>query len=387
MSEMKTSKAKGVLIVTPFFPPNMGGVETYADALTEGLSKLGYTVYVHTYSPITTRNVKWKKYEEYKKNVYVYRYPWVGKDLFSRFERFPVLQFMYLTPVLLIRTLPWVMFNRSKFNVIHCFGLNSALIGVLFKKTFKKRLVVTIHAVYERGAGSLFAKATAFVLNKVDKSLSLSDASVKELESYGVSNEVLARFRHWIYLDLFKPLNKAEIRREMKIQNKFTVIFVGRLLKKKGVRVLCKVAKQLRKINFIFIGAGPEEKYLKKASTNIKNINFVGMVPNKELYKYYNCADIFCIPSQYEEGFGIVIMEAVACGLPVVGAKKGGIPEALDESVSILVPPTAEKIKEVIHKLHKDNSLYEKLASKCRDYALRNFSEENINLITKWYKQ
>ena len=109
------------------------------------------------------------------------------------------------------------------------------------------------------------------------------------------------------------------------------------------------------------------------------------MVPNHELYKFYNVADLFCIPSQYEEGFGRVVLEAVACGLPVVGSNKGAIPEALNEEVSILVDPNAENLEGAIRKLYLDKEYYEKISSNCRRYAEENYSEKNIKLITRYY--
>ena len=148
---------------------------------------------------------------------------------------------------------------------------------------------------------------------------------------------------------------------------------------------MCEIAKDLKDVNFIFIGTGPEEEYIKDQAESESNIKFVGFVKNKLLYKYYSVADIFCIPSQYEEGFGRVVMEAVACGCPVVGSNKGGIPEALGEGVSILVEPAKENIKEVIEELYENREKYINLKNNCRNYAEKNFSEENTNLITKYY--
>jgi glycosyltransferase involved in cell wall biosynthesis len=379
------TKVKGVLILTPFFPPNVGGVETYSEVLTSGLSKNGYTVYVHTYSPITTENVTWKRREERYKNVYVHRYAWLGWNLFHKLEQKPAIEFLYITPYLFVRTFLWLLVNSRKISTIHCFGLNSAFMGVIFKKLFKKRLIVTIHAVYERNPQSTFAKSTAYVLNKVDKALTLSDAASRELTTFGVHADRLARFHHWVNLDMFKPRDKNIIRKELGLEEKFTVLFVGRLLRKKGTHELCEAAINLKDVNFIFVGIGAEEQYLREMAAKYANIKFVGMIPNSEVYKYYNCADVFTIPSQYEEGYGRVIMEAVASGLPVVGANKGGIPEALDSTVSILVDPTAKNLEEAIKKLYTDRDLFMRMSLNCREYAKKNFSEENISLITKWY--
>ena len=376
---------KGVLILTPFFSPNIGGVETHLDDLVNGLDKGGYKVYVQTYSPITTEGVAWKSYEKRGNSIGIKRYKWFGRNLFHKVEKFPFVDFIYITPYLFLRTFIWLLFNKKKIDVIHAQGFNAAFMGAVFKGVFKKKLIVSTHAIYEIDKNSNTAKRIVRVLNKADKVLCLSKGSYNELISFGLSEKKLDIFKYWIDLEVFKPYKNNEFRDELGIKNVFTVLFVGRLIDKKGIRVLCEVAKEIPDMNFVFIGTGPDEDYLKEQEKKNRNIKFVGFVRNDLLYKYYNSSDVFCIPSQYEEGFGRVVMEAVACGLPVVGSNKGGIPEALDSSVSILIEPTVENLKREIEELYRNKDRYFKLKNNCRSYAERNFSEKNIELITKYY--
>jgi glycosyltransferase involved in cell wall biosynthesis len=378
-------KNKGILILTPFFSPNIGGVETHFDDLIMALDRRGYFVYVKTYSPITTSGVIWKAYEKLGNNIFIQRYRWFGKNLFHKLEKFPLFDFLYITPYLFVRTFIWLLFNKEKIDVIHAQGFNAAWMGVIFKKLFKKRLIVSTHAIYEIDKNSKTAKRIISILNNADKVLMLSRGSYDELTSFGLDKEKVDLYKYWINLEKFKPLNKIDLRKELNIKNNFTVLFVGRLIEKKGIRILIDVAKKISDINFIFIGNGPEESFLKSREKEMNNVRFIGAVPNSELYKYYNIADIFCIPSQYEEGFGRVVIEAVACGLPVVGSNKGGIPEALDETVSILIDPNVDNITQAISELYNHKEKYLKLANNTRSYAEKNFSEENINLITKYY--
>ena len=104
------------------------------------------------------------------------------------------------------------------------------------------------------------------------------------------------------------------------------------------------------------MGNGPLESFVKKESSRTKNLIFLGSVDYIDLHKYYNLADVLCIPSQYEEGYGRVAMEAVACGLPVVGSNKGGIPEAVSEEVSILADPTVDNLEKIILRLYQNPS-------------------------------
>jgi glycosyltransferase involved in cell wall biosynthesis len=376
---------KGILILTPFFSPNIGGVETHLDDLVNGLDKRGYKVYVQTYSPITTEGVPWKPREKRGNAVEIRRYSWFGKNLFHKVEKLPFIDFIYITPYLFLRTFIWLLSNKNNIDVIHAQGFNAASIGVVFKKIFRKKLIVSTHAIYEIDKNSKMAKRIVKVLNGADKILCLSEGSYRELISFGLRESKLDIFKYWVDLEIFKPYKNNEFRKELGIKDGFIVLFVGRVMEKKGVRVLCEVAQKLPEVNFVFVGTGPDEDYLKEQEKSNDNIKFMGFVRNNLLYKYYNASDVFCIPSQYEEGFGRVVMEAVSCGLPVVGSNKGGIPEALDASVSILIEPTAENLKNAIEGLYRDNNRYLELKSNCRSYAEKNFSEKNIELITKYY--
>ena len=377
---------KGILIITPIFSPDIGGVETHLDDLVRGLSDRKIKVYVCTHKPIVTSGVKkYKRLERIGDYIRIYRYWWIGLGLFHKLEKFPPIQFLYLCPYLFIRTFTFLLFNHTKIEVIHAQGLSGALIGLLLKKIFKKRLIVSTHAIYELEKNSGTAIKIAYILNQADKVLTLSRGSYSELVSFGVRKEKLGLHRYWIDLMRFRRLDNPKLRKKLKIDEKFNVLFVGRFIRKKGVRVLIDVAKKMPGINFLFIGVGPDEKYITDQSKLFSNIIKIGMIPNKELYNYYNIADVFCIPSQYEEGFGRVVMEAVACGLPVIGSNKGGLPEALDSSVAILGNPTGEIIQENIRKLFNDRNLLKSMKQKCSAYAMKNFSEKNIELIVKHY--
>lgn len=383
--KFKMSK-QGVLILTPFFSPAIGGTETDLNDLVLGLSKLGYLVYVHTYFPaITTPNVPWLAYEERPDGVKIWRYRWIGRGLFHKLEKIPFLDFLYLTPYLFLRVCLWLIFNRKKISVIHAQGLNAALVGAVLGTLFGIKLVVSSHALYEIDKNSITAWLIAHILKFASAILYVSEASSRELESFGVDKKKLHLRKHWINLEAFKPGDKTVLRKKLGIENKFTVLFVGRLLRKKGVVELVKVAEACPSINFVFIGKGSEETYLKRKEKSLRNVRFLGSVPNSNISQYYNSADIFCIPSQYEEAYGFVSVEAISCGVPVVGSNKGGIPEVVDNTVSILVEPTVRNLTEAITSLYRNPKAYKRLKDNCRNYAEKNYSEKNIRSITKYY--
>lgn len=375
---------KGVLILSPFFSPNIGGTENQLDDLVKELDLNHFKVYVHTYSPLTT-DISWKKYETRGKNIKIWRYGWFGHNLFHKVEKFPLIDFFYLTPYLFLRTFLWLIFNHRLIDTVHAQGLNASLIGVVFKYLFRKKLVTSIHAVYEIRPDSLIAKINGFILKFSDKILATSDRSLNELNTFGIANSKLDVFIPWIDLNIFKPFNKIEIRKKLNIENKFTVFFLSRLIPKKGARVLVEVAQQLPQINFIFAGLGPDEEYIRSQQPLFPNIKFVGAIKNTDTPPFYSAADIYCFPTQYEEGFGKVLPESLACGTPVVTSNKGAIPKVVDTTVAILVDPTVDKIKKAILDLYQNPQKLAILKSNAVAFAKKRYGPNNAALIYRYY--
>ncbi len=201
-----------------------------------------------------------------------------------------------------------------------------------------------------------------------------------------MKSDKIGIYRHWIDLEQFRPIDKEKLRRKFKIENKFSVVFVGRMIPPKGATLLAKVATQLPEINFLFVGQGPDYSALEKLSKAHKNIRLFGNVPYDKLHFYYNLADAFCIPSLYNEGWGRVIMEALACGLPVVASNKGAIPEVVDESVAIVVEPTEQNLRRSIEKLYDDRKFFEKLKKNSARFARLRYSSKSVRLITRYYE-
>ena len=377
---------KGVLILTPFFSPNIGGVETHLDNLVSNLDEKGYRIFVQTYSPLTTENTSWKKNELLGNNIQINRYRWFGKNLFHTLESYPILDFLYLTPYLFVRSLLFMFTNSKKIDVIHAQGLNAGAIGVILKAIFKKRLIISLHAVYPNiGNHELIAFFTRIILNSAHVTLGGSKAINGQFNQTGIKGSCFKKFRYWVDLNRFQPMNLKDSRKKIGVDDRFTVLFVGRLNPVKGIKLLVGIARELDQIQFLFIGTGPLESFLKSTSEQNPNIQFLGQINNNDLPAYYNSADIFCIPSQYEEGLGRVVMESVACGVPVVGSNRGGIPEALNETVSILLDPTHDNLKNAIQMLHMDNQHLKALKKDCRNYATMNYSKQNLDLITRHY--
>ncbi|MBI4999595.1 glycosyltransferase family 4 protein, partial [Candidatus Gottesmanbacteria bacterium] len=191
----------------------------------------------------------------------------------------------------------------------------------------------------------------------------------------------------WVNQDKFKPEDTNLAKQRLGWGGKFIVLFVGRAIPIKGGDTLTKVVTKINPaINIAIISdAGPLLDLFKATAQKHKNFIFVGGVSYEKLHHYYKAADIFVIPSRYEEGAARVMMEAVSCGTPVVASNRGAIPSVLDPTVAIFVDPTEENLKKAIEDLYANPQKLAGLAKNCYPYAQKHFGFANAQVITQNY--
>ncbi len=362
-----------ILQLTSHYSPNVGGVETHLDDLVKGLVKREHGVFVLTYQPLTA-GVSAKVWDNLDKRT-IFRIPWFT-GLFYKLVNHPVLEFLYLLPGLWI-CLPLVLVFK-KIDVIHAHGLVAGFVAVFWSKVFRKKTVISLHNIYHFPKSGFYKEFAKVLLNHADNVLTLSYQSAKELEDLGVSK--VGVFTYWVDLQRFYPKKRNRKR------GSFRVLFVGRLISIKGVKELLKAAKSWNKeIRLAIAGTGPLEKDVIAASKDCANIHYIGRLKNEDLPEQYNDSDILIVPSTHEEGFGRVIIEALACGVPVIGSSRGAIPEAMDDSVGLLIDVTPENIKLAVESLYRNRKLLQKLSSNARSFAEKRYSEMNIERIIESY--
>ena len=377
----KDEKTLKVLQLTAHFRPNIGGVETHLDDLVNALTKRNWEVIVLTYRPLTTK-ISWKVYEKFK-GLSVIRIPWIP-GLFYPLVSFPLIEFIYLFPGLFITT-PFVMLLSNP-DVLHAHGLVAGFAGVFWGKIFRKRVVLSTHSIYGFPKKGLYRFFVKWIFNNADFSLGLSKQAVGEILSLGIDKRKVNNFTYWIDLEKFRKIENAKV--SLGWKEEFVVLFVGRLIAEKGLNELLESVKSWDKsIRLIIIGAGPLEERIKQAAKQYKNIRFLGVVNQDNLPIYYSGSDILIVPSISEEGFGRVILESLACGVPVIGANRGAISEALTSEVGKIIDISPEKIKEMVEYFYNHKEVLNKLKVKCRSFAERRYSEKNAEEVIEKYSK
>ncbi len=376
---------KEVLLLSIAFSPNVGGIETHFDDLTEILDKQGWKVWVLTYKPLTT-DVKASLFEKKGKNIYIFRIPTI-RGLFYNLVKKPALEFLFLAPGLFIALPLFLLTKASKVRTIHTHGLVAGFVGVFWGKIFGKKVITTTHSIYNFPKTGLYRSFARWIFGTSDYVLTLSKQSAKEIEDLGVDKKKIKVFTYWIDLEKFKvQSSKLKVRKKLGWEGKFVVLFVGRLVPEKGVLELLQAAKRWNKnIVLAIAGSGPLEQEIKHQSLTINHLIYLGKVGNDELPIYYSASDLVVVPSVHEEGFGRVILESLACGTPVLGAKRGAIPEAMDETVGKLIEPSPEEIKKWVEYYYKNPKELKKLSRNARKYAEKRYSERNVETIISTY--
>jgi phosphatidylinositol alpha-1,6-mannosyltransferase len=183
--------------------------------------------------------------------------------------------------------------------------------------------------------------------------------------------------------DRFQPAGDCQkVKRRLKAGNRQIVLFVGRLIPRKGLGYLVEAAKRVvkerRETLFVIVGNGPLRNRLVsdvEAAGLAGNFAFLGDVSEKTLTEAYSCADVFALPS-IQEGQGIVLLEAQASGKPVVAFNVSGVTEAMhDKETGLLVKPAdSGELAEAILRLLSDESLRLKMGAKGREFVGRELS-------------
>ncbi len=271
---------------------------------------------------------------------------------------------------------------REDFDIIHCHDVY-ALAGLVDKER-KSRLIYTDHGIVPLRynalkdiPGTIFAYACAmYALRKLDIGVGISDFVVSEMNRKKCPNVV--KIPDAIFLDKFKIPNRTTA--YMKDIDNLKLLRVGLLEKQKGVEFLIlsmtKIIKEFPNAHLTLIGIGRDEKFLKeyayKKGVNDK-ITFSGFV--KDLRSYYNNSDIVIIPS-YWESFGLPILEAMACGKPVISRDAYAMREHIRNSGGgvLFREDEPEELVKAIREVLND---YEKYSSNALKYS-ENFELSRI---------
>lgn len=257
------------------------------------------------------------------------------------------------------------IYNEYKPDVIH---LHSSKAGILGRIAFpKNRIVYTVHGFDSiRLAYRKFLPIERILQKRCSAIVGVSKYDENNLISEGITHNVST-----VYNGIFRPepLNENPFAKFKEYPNK--VLCIARFSKQKNLSLFLGIAKLLPDYAFIWIGNQNEPDF-----DFPKNVFFLGNIPNAGSYTEY--ADLFLLPSNYE-GLPMVIIEALACGTPVVASNVGGITELLDGNNGFALKNDARIMADKIDAiLQSSATVKEKMSKAAAETYLKGFTVENM---------
>lgn len=277
---------------------------------------------------------------------------------------------VFLVFLFLVRLTIYLIINGRKYDIIHANWTLASLAAVLSKPFHQRPVVTTLHGsdIFSALKFRQFKIPTFIALNGSNLLICVSTALKTALENMGIPSPKIKVVPNGV--DAEKFFNREKINR------KKNILYVGSLTKNKGVHLLLEAFSKLSYkypgFRLVITGDGPEEENLRNLSEKllIKNkVDFYGSKPHDEIGSIMSDSFLFVLPSK-DEGFGVVLIEALASGLPCVAFNSGGVKDILSNNNGILVEP--ENVSELscaIEKLITNRNLYKQLSANGIDVA------------------
>lgn len=361
-----------IALANPYFYPSIGGVEKYFKKIADEYQKLGHQVAVFTcdpncQTPINKQTLAYPVIFSKGKKFLKYHLP--SAQNISDIKKFnpdiihvnSPIPYASMIGLKMGKRWPVVSTYHADANPkIPPLKLAAKLEKTLYKKIFK-RLIVT----------------TPFFKNRAAKFYPESRINVVPL---GLDE---------VFLNNTKSLS----------EKCSSVLFVGALDQNhyyKGVDVLLKTAQSMPKFSFLIVGDGDKKNYYENLvkKLNLQNVKFLGNLEQQQLIETYQNAAILILPStSSSEGFGLVLLEAMACGTPVITTNCIGSAEeiAANHCGLIIEPNSPEALKQAIQKISTTTELSKKFIENGLKYTAKlswqNTAEQTLKVYEQAIKQ
>jgi glycosyltransferase involved in cell wall biosynthesis len=275
------------------------------------------------------------------------------------------------------------------YDVIHGTLMPSSTIALADRVTFDTPIVLTSHSfalsairyhTSEKPADYLLryvfhpmnAVMDAISSRRADRVIAISESMERKfVDQYRISADRVTTITHGVDTEHFRPVSSQHPETS---EDKLTLLFVGRLHAAKGPQLAVKALaeSEFTDVELLIAGSGRQQKALERQANELgvaDDVHFLGHVSRNRLPGLYSSADLTLFLSTYE-GFGLVFMESLAAGTPVIGAAVGGFPDLVtDGQEGILIERDAKAIGQAIDSLGVDSERIKQMGHHARKLA------------------
>jgi len=366
------------ILQTPVrFYPHIGGVENYVYSLSKHLVRFGHDVTV-----LCANEPKNGRKIENIDGITVKRLNYIGKIANTN-----------VTPLLPFELL------KEDFDIIHTHLPTpwSADWSAIFARLKCKPVVLTYHNdIVSKGFASYIAKF--YNLTSLNLVLGTARKIIITQPKYLEHSPYLKKYKGKIEvvpvgvdIEKFKPLNVDEEENKL-----FFLSVLDRFHEYKGLEYLLKALKivkdEIKDVKLIVGGEGELRPYYQEMANRLgveENVEFVGFVPDGKLVEYYNRCSVFVLPSYSsdQEGFGIVLLEALACKKPVITTEIVGVSNDIEEfnAGKVIKPKDVQALANAIIEVLQDRDLRIKMGKNGREIAKKYSWESIAKMIERIY--
>ncbi len=373
-----------------------GGQNVYVRQVGESLAELGWQVDMFT-RRASADDAEIVQHGEYCRTIRLTAGPleYVSRD-----------ELMEHMPAFVDAMLQFQLANDISYQLVHTHYWMSGWVGMQLKQHYPTQLVHTYHslgAVKYQSVSDIPPIAEQRlsiereILESFDCVVATSPQEQADLQSFVSTQGSTQIIPCGTDIDNFQVLAKPEARRQLGLPTEHkTVMYVGRFDQRKGIETLVRAIAQIYdgretsnldmdKLSLLIVGGsdpnqadGLERQRIEDLVAELgitAQVNFVGMVGHDRLPLYYAAADVCVVPSHYEP-FGLVAIEAMACGTPVVASDVGGLQfTVLSEETGLLVPPQdVDAFAQAIERTLVDEVWAQKARKKAARRVRENFS-------------
>ena len=262
--------------------------------------------------------------------------------------------------------------------VIGAYHTPSGMLAIQYMKIKKIPFILSSDGGIKKDESFIRCKIKEYFISSASIWLSTGKITSEYLEYYGAKKNNIFVYpftsikKSGILQRPLTCIEKDSIRNMLGMTEQKIILSVGQFIYRKGFDILLKYCEGLDKsIGVYIVGGKPTEEYIQmKKEMNLTNVHFVDFMKKHELAQYYKAADLFVLPTR-EDIWGLVINEAMACGLPIITTNKcvAGV-ELVEDGVNGWIA-TLDNIKEVmLSSIWQDSSLGLNNLNKMREYTI-----------------